>query len=166
MLTDEDDPRLSWRMRLLVEDLRAVCRSLDGRFATFDKESLQWHVRTKWPAAFQRPLGLASSMPQHLLQQLATHVASGVDETWRLPCASRFRSTRASSVRGLEKHASDQNHSPQPHLRSRFSWKSRLRAACGTMTPRSRTNFTGSSLNSRLNFCRCFDAIPVSFGAS
>ncbi|MBD1549829.1 transposase, partial [Roseibium aggregatum] len=35
---DEDDPRLSSRMRLLVEDLRAEWRSLDMRVAAFDKE--------------------------------------------------------------------------------------------------------------------------------
>ncbi len=41
------------------------------------------------------------------------------------------------------------------HLRSTFSCTSRSRAACATATPRSRTNLTASSLNSRLNFRRC-----------
>ncbi|MBD1549791.1 IS110 family transposase, partial [Roseibium aggregatum] len=38
VFADEDDPRLSSRMRLLVEDLRAEWRSLDMRVAAFDKE--------------------------------------------------------------------------------------------------------------------------------
>jgi hypothetical protein len=36
-----------------------------------------------------------------------------------------------------------------------FECRSRSRAACNTDTPRSRTNFTASILNSRLNFRRC-----------
>lgn len=35
---DEDDPRLSPRMRVLIEDLRAEWRSLDERIAAFDAE--------------------------------------------------------------------------------------------------------------------------------
>ncbi len=35
---DEDDPRLSLRMRVLVEDLRAEWRGLDERIAAFDAE--------------------------------------------------------------------------------------------------------------------------------
>ena len=38
VFADEDDPRLSSRMRLLVEDLRAEWRSLDERIAAFDAE--------------------------------------------------------------------------------------------------------------------------------
>lgn len=38
VFADENDPRLSPRMRLLVEDLRAEWRSLDGRIAAFDAE--------------------------------------------------------------------------------------------------------------------------------
>lgn len=38
VFADEDDPRLSARMRLLVEDLRAEWRQLDARIATFDAE--------------------------------------------------------------------------------------------------------------------------------
>jgi hypothetical protein len=40
-------------------------------------------------------------------------------------------------------------------MRSTFSCRSRSRAACDTDTPRLRTSFTASSLNSRLNFRRC-----------
>jgi len=38
---DEDDPRLSPRMRVLIEDLRAEWRSLDERIAAFDAEFMQ-----------------------------------------------------------------------------------------------------------------------------
>lgn len=38
VFADEDDPRLSPRMRLLIEDLRAEWRSLDERIAAFDAE--------------------------------------------------------------------------------------------------------------------------------
>ncbi|MCW0001741.1 IS110 family transposase [Pararhizobium sp. YC-54] len=38
VFADEDDPRLSSRVRLLVEDLRAEWRSLDERIAAFDAE--------------------------------------------------------------------------------------------------------------------------------
>jgi transposase len=38
VFADDDDPRLSPRMRLLVEDLRAEWRSLDDRIAAFDAE--------------------------------------------------------------------------------------------------------------------------------
>lgn len=38
---DEDDPRLSPRIRLLVEDLRAEWRRLDERIAAFDAEFVQ-----------------------------------------------------------------------------------------------------------------------------
>jgi transposase len=38
VIVDEDDPRLSPRMRLLVEDLRAEWRGLDHRIAAFDAE--------------------------------------------------------------------------------------------------------------------------------
>lgn len=38
VFADEDDCRLSSRMRLLVEDLRAEWRSLDARIAAFDAE--------------------------------------------------------------------------------------------------------------------------------
>ncbi len=41
VFADEDDPRLSPRMRLLVEDLRAEWRSLDERIAAFDAEFVQ-----------------------------------------------------------------------------------------------------------------------------
>src|SRR5690606_31570424 len=45
------------------------------------------------------------------------------------------------------------------HLRSTFSWRSRSRAACATATPRSFTNLTASSLNSRLNFLLCIPTL-------
>ncbi len=38
VFADEADPRLSSRMRLLIEDLRAEWRSLDERIAAFDAE--------------------------------------------------------------------------------------------------------------------------------
>lgn len=38
---DEGEPRLSLRMRVLVEDLRAEWRSLDERIAAFDAEFVQ-----------------------------------------------------------------------------------------------------------------------------
>lgn len=41
VFADEDDPRLSPRMRLLVEDLRAEWRNLDERIAGFDAEFVQ-----------------------------------------------------------------------------------------------------------------------------
>ena len=37
------------------------------------------------------------------------------------------------------------------HRRNMFSCRSRSRAACATLTSRSRTNLTASTLNSRLN---------------
>ena len=47
---------------------------------------------------------------------------------------------------------------PDP-LRNPFSWRSRSRAACATETPRSFTNLTASSLNSRLNFRLCIPTL-------
>lgn len=41
VLADEDEPRLSSRMRLLIADLRAQWRSLDERISAFDAEFMQ-----------------------------------------------------------------------------------------------------------------------------
>ena len=41
VFADEDDPRLSPRMRVLIEDLRAEWRNLDERIAGFDAEFVQ-----------------------------------------------------------------------------------------------------------------------------
>ena len=41
VLADEDEPRLSSRMRLLIADLRAQWRSLDERISAFDVEFMQ-----------------------------------------------------------------------------------------------------------------------------
>lgn len=41
VFADEDDPRLSSRMRVLIEDLRAEWRKLDERIAGFDAEFMQ-----------------------------------------------------------------------------------------------------------------------------
>lgn len=47
------------------------------------------------------------------------------------------------------------------HLRSTFSYTLRSWAACATATSRSLTNLTSSTLNSRLNFLRCIDALRL-----
>ena len=44
------------------------------------------------------------------------------------------------------------------HLRKTLMWRSRSRAACGIVTPRTLTSFAASSLNSRLNLRRCIHA--------
>ena len=41
VFADEDDPRLSPHIRLLVEDLRTQSRSLDKRIVDFDKENVR-----------------------------------------------------------------------------------------------------------------------------
>ena len=54
---DEDDPRLSPRMRVLVEDLRAEWRSLDERIAAFGRGVRAYgRARMKRRAGFQRYL--------------------------------------------------------------------------------------------------------------
>lgn len=66
---------------------------------------------------------------------------------------------RASSGHGPGKASRKSAANSRAHLRSTFSWTSRSRVACTTLTLRSRTNLTASSLYSRLNFLRCIDAL-------
>ena len=78
---DEGEPRLSQRMRVLVDDLRAEWRSLDERSPPSTRSSCIWRARMKRRAGFQRYLGSASSTRPRLLLRSATRGASGVAVT-------------------------------------------------------------------------------------
>ncbi len=62
VFADEDDPRLSPRIRLLVEELRAEWRGLNISPLSM-RSSRQWRARMKRPVGLQQSQGSALSTP-------------------------------------------------------------------------------------------------------